>query len=250
MKISLEGRTVLITGGSSGIGEACVKLFSEAGADVFFTYNKKAENAAKIAGETHSRAMRCDVSLEQECKKAIDEIISASKRLDILINNAGIYMGACAGSESFPDAWRRVIQVNLYSCAYLAHFAIPFMKKAGKGKIINISSIHSVEGTINSSAYHSSKSGMDGLTRSLAVELAPFNIQVNSIGPGPIDTPIWGNRESGYAKEIEKLIPARRFGKPEEIAYGVLFFASPYADYITGQTLFIDGGMLMNIYKQ
>lgn len=129
------------------------------------------------------------------------------------------------------------------------NFAVPFMRKAG-GKIINISSIHAVDGAVNAAAYHSSKSGIDGLTRAMAVELAPLDIQVNSIGPGPITTPMWGDPEDKYAAEVAKLVPARRFGKPEEIAYAVVFLSSSMADYITGQTLFIDGGMLVNTFKQ
>lgn len=250
MKIELEGKTVLITGGSSGIGEACVRLFQESGANVNFTFNKNAENAAKIEKETSSRAFKCDVSSEKQCRKIVEEVASSSNRIDILVNNAGIYLDAAIGSDNFLDVWKKVIDVNLNASVYFTHFTLPFMKKTGAGKIINISSIHAIEGTTDASAYHSSKSGVDGLTRSLAVELAPFNIQVNSIGPGPIKTRMWGDTSVGYAKEVEQMIPARRFGKPEEIAYAAVFLGSPMADYITGQTLFVDGGLLVNVFKQ
>ncbi len=250
MKISLAGRTALVTGGSSGIGEACVKIFREADAEVFFTYNKSAKNAAKIADKTSAKAIKCDVASEEQCRKAVDKVLADVGKIDVLVNNAGIYMDAAAGSEKFLEVWRQVMAVNVDSCVYFAHFAVPAMKKAGGGKIVNISSIHAVEGTAEASAYHSSKSAVDGLTRSWAVELAPSNIQVNSVGPGPIATPMWGDTTSGYAKEVAKMVPARRFGKPEEIAYAALFLASPFADYITGQTLFVDGGMLINVFKQ
>lgn len=249
MKISLTGKTALVTGGSSGIGEACVRLLRESGAEVHFTYNKSGENAERIAADTSAKAIKCDVASESECKAAVEKAAEIAGRIDILVNNAGIYQAATAGSREFIGAWRNVMGVNLDSYAYCIHFVVPFMRKAG-GKIVNISSIHAVDGTVGAAAYHSSKSGVDGLTRAMAVELAPLNIQVNSIGPGPITTPMWGDPEDKYAVEIAKLIPARRFGKPEEVAYAVVFLSSPMADYITGQTLFIDGGLLVNSYKQ
>ena len=249
IKISLIGKTALVTGGSSGIGESCVRLLRESGADVYFTYNKNRENAARIAAETSARAIKCNVAEESQCKAAVERAADVSGRIDILVNNAGIYQNAAAGSKEFIGAWRNVMCVNLDSYAYFIHFAVPFMRKAG-GKIVNISSIHAVDGTANAAAYHSSKSGVDGLTRALAVELAPLDIQVNSIGPGPIMTPMWGGPGNKDVTEIAKLIPARRFGQPEEIAYAVVFLSSSMADYITGQTLFIDGGMLVNSFKQ
>lgn len=249
MKISLTGKIALVTGGSSGIGAACVRLLRESGADVYFTYNKSRANAARIALETSARAVKCDVARSGQCQAAVEQAAARSGRLDILVNNAGIYRDAAAGAGEFIGVWRQVMGVNLDSYAYFIHFAVPFMQKAG-GKIINISSIHAVDGTSNAAAYHSSKAGVDGLTRALAVELAPLAIQVNSIGPGPITTPMWGDPKDKYAAEVAKLIPARRFGKPEEIAGAVVFLASAMADYITGQTLFIDGGMLINAFKQ
>lgn len=249
MKISLTGKTALVTGGSSGIGESCVRLLRESGADVHFTYNKSRENAARIAAETSARAIKCDVAKERQCKAAVERAADMSGRIDILVNNAGIYQDATVVSKDFIGVWRNVMGVNLDSYAYFIHFAVPFIRKAG-GKIVNISSIHAVDGTVNAAAYHSSKSGVDGLTRAMAVELAPLDIQVNSIGPGPITTPMWGDPKDKYAAKVAKLVPARRFGRPEEIAYAVVFLSSSMADYITGQTLFIDGGMLVNSFKQ
>lgn len=250
MKIDLSGKIALITGGSSGIGEACVKVFSEANAKVFFTFNTNKTNAAKIAKQTNAVAIECDVSSDNQCKNTVNKVIEQSGRLDILVNNAGIYMDAEAGAPEYLDVWQKVISINLNACAAFANFAVPHMKTRKSGKIVNISSIHAIEGTSGASAYHASKAGLDGLTRALAVELAPYNIQVNSVGPGPIKTPMWGDTSSGYALEVAKMAPARRFGEPEEIAYSAIFLASPFADYITGQTLFVDGGMLINVFKQ
>ena len=228
------------------IGEAYLR---ESGANVFFTYNKSGKNAAKIAAETAAKAIHCDGAKEQACRDAVEQVAVAAGHLDILVNNAGIYESAAAGSSDFPGVWKNVMAVNLDSCAYFIHFAVPHMKKRG-GKIVNISSIHAADGTTDAAAYHASKAGMDGLTRAMAVELAPHNIHVNSIGPGATATPMWGDPNDGYAAKIAKLVPARRFAKPEEIAAAVVFLSSPMADYITGQTLFIDGGILINSYKE
>ncbi len=248
MKIDLQGKTALITGGSSGIGEACVKLFSEAGATVYFTYNTNKDNAETLRDV--ATPIKCDVSSQEACKEAVIEAASKSGKLDILVNNAGIFVDASLESDSYLHSFEKTIAVNLASSASLIHFALPYMKNSG-GKIVNISSILSAAGSVHASAYHASKAGMDGLTRSLAVELAPYNIQVNSIGPGPTLTPMWGDTSvNAFAKEVAKRIPARRFGKPEEVAYATLFMASPFADFITGQTLFVDGGILMNVFKQ
>ncbi|OQA24758.1 MAG: 3-oxoacyl-(acyl-carrier-protein) reductase FabG [Verrucomicrobia bacterium ADurb.Bin345] len=249
MNIRLDGKTALVTGGSSGIGEACVRLLCESGANVFFTYNKGGKNAAKIASITSAKAIQCDGAREQACRDTVEQIILAAGRMDILVNNAGIYESAAADAPAFPAVWKNVMAVNLDACAYFIHFAVPHLKKRG-GKIVNISSIHAADGTTHAAAYHASKAGMDGLTRAMAVELAPHNIQVNSIGPGATATPMWGDPGDDYAAEIAKLVPARRFGKPEEIAAAVVFLTSPLADYITGQTLFVDGGILINSYKE
>ncbi len=250
MKIDISKKVVLVTGGSSGIGKSCVKAFCESGAQVYFTYNTNAENAAKIATEHSSTPYKCNVSLEEQCEKVMENIISSHGKIDILVNNAGIYMSSFAGDKSFMHVWRTIIDINLNACACFANLAVPYMKKNGSGKIINISSIHAAEGSSGASAYHSSKAGLDGLTRALAIELAPFNIQVNSIGPGPIRTPMWGDTSTGYAKKIAQMVPARRFGEPDEIAYAALFLASDKANYITGQSRFIDGGILINVYKE
>ncbi len=249
MNIQLDGKTVLVSGGSSGIGEACVRLFRESGADLYFTAKNSLENAAKIENETGAHCIKCDISKEKECEKLVKKVVSSSGKIDVLVNNAGIYMGSSLGSAGYLEAWRETMNVNLDSCVFLSHFAVPFMKEAGGGKIVNISSIHALEGTRDASPYHSSKSGMDGLTRSLAVELAPFNIQVNSVNPGAIRTPIWGNSED-HMRQIAEMVPARRFGKPEEIAYATLFLSSQFANYITGHSLVVDGGTLVNVFKQ
>jgi len=249
MQINLSGKTALVTGGSSGIGEACVRQLCESGATVFFTHNKSGKNAAQIAAETSAKAIHCDGAKEQACRDAVEQVAVAAGHIDILVNNAGIYESAAAGTPEFPGVWKKVMAVNLDASAYFIHYAVPHMKKRG-GKIVNISSIHAADGTTEAAAYHASKAGMDGLTRAMAVELAPHNIQVNSIGPGPIATPMWGDPGGEYAAGIARLVPARRFGRPEEIAAAVVFLASSLSDFITGQTLFIDGGILINSYKE
>jgi NAD(P)-dependent dehydrogenase (short-subunit alcohol dehydrogenase family) len=247
MEINLKGKSALVTGGSSGIGESCVRILRECGAEVAFTFHKSGDNAATIAGETGATRIRCDVTNEVECREAVEQTVAALGAIDILVNNAGIYVDSVVGDAEYLAAWRAVLETNLYSSAYFTHYAVPFLKSKG-GKIINISSIYSVGGTSYGSAYHSSKAGMDALTRSLAVELAPFNIQVNSVGPGPVKTPIWEGTSAEYISNVTQCVPARRFGEVHEIATAVAFFSSSLSDYITGQTIFIDGGTLVNIW--
>ncbi len=249
MEISLVGKTALVTGGSGGIGESCVRLLRKSGAEVFFTYHKNKDAATRIAEETSSEMVACDVANERQCRDAVERAGGKSGRLDILVNNAGIYLDASAGSKDFLTVWKKVREVNLDGCFHFAHFVIPHMSGKG-GKIINISSTASVQGSVDAAAYHSSKSGLDGLTRALAVELASVNIQVNSVNPGPTATPMWGDPPDKFADEVATMIPMRRFARPEEIAYVVVFLASNFADYITGQTIVVDGGLQVNVLKQ
>lgn len=249
MKISLSGKTALVTGGSGGIGESCVRLLSKSGAEVFFTYHNNMDKAKRIAEETSSEFIKCDVAKERQCRDAVEKASGKSGRLDILVNNAGIYLDAPAGAKNFLKTWRRIREVNLDGCFNFAHFAVPRMRGKG-GKITNISSTASEQGSVDASAYHSSKSGLDGLTRALAVELASANIQVNSVNPGPTATSMWGNPPEEFAEEVAKMIPMRRFAMPDEVAYVVVFLSSNFADYITGQTIFVDGGLQVNVLKQ
>jgi len=248
MEINLTGKTALVTGGSSGIGESCVRTLRECGAKVAFTFHNSYENAATIARESGALQIRCNVINEAECRAAVEQTAASLGSIDILVNNAGIYMDSTAGDDNYTSVWRTVLETNLHSSAYFIHYALPFLKLKG-GKVINISSIHSVAGTPGGSAYHSSKAAMDGITRSLAVELAPFNIQVNSIGPGPIKTPIWEGSSPEYLSHITNCVPARRFGETHEIASAVAFLSSQLSNYITGQAIFVDGGTLVNVYR-
>jgi 3-oxoacyl-[acyl-carrier protein] reductase len=248
MEINLKGKNALVTGGSSGIGEASVRILRECGANVAFTFHNSQENATAIANETGATQIRCNVVDEAECQATVKQTADLFGTIDILVNNAGIYVDSYAGDDNYTSVWKTVLETNLHSSAYFTHYTLPFLKVRG-GKIINISSIHSIAGSTGGSAYHSSKAAMDGLTRSLAIELAPFNIQVNSIGPGPIDTPIWNGSSPEYLAHVASCVPARRFGETNDIAYAVAFLSSQLSNYITGQVIFIDGGTLVNVYK-
>lgn len=246
--MNLSNKIILVTGGSSGIGEAIVRKCVEYGAKVVFTYNSGKENAEKITGETDTIALSCDVSNEAACNKVVDEVVKKYGRVDVLINNAGIYSGAEIDNSRFMEVWEKVMKVNLNGSIYFIRAVVPFMKKQKSGKIINITSIHSVEGTPEGTAYHASKSALDAVTRVLAVELAPYNINVNSLAPGAIKTPIWNGTSEEEEREITKRIPMKRFGRPEEIAGPVAFLASDLSSYLTGQTIFVEGGILMNVF--
>ncbi len=250
MHIDLTNQVVLITGGSSGIGAACVRIFQEAGARVYFTYRSQPEQAARIAEQTSTTALACDITDAAACQRAVESVISAAGRLDILLNCAGVHLNAAADAEDFLKVWQQVIDVDLNGAAYCIHAAVPSMKRQGSGKIINISSVFSAISSAQNAAYSAAKAGVDGLTRACAIELASSNIQVNTVAPGPTKTPMWGI-DAHYAFDaVAQFVPARRLGEPEDIAYAALFLSSPQAGYITGQTLFVDGGLTLNAFRE
>lgn len=246
--MNLENKVILVTGGSSGIGEAIVRKCVEYGAKVVFTYNSSKENAEKIASETGAAAIKSDVSIESQCNETVAQVFKDHGRIDVLVNNAGIYDGAMIDDSRFLEVLENVTKTDLKGSVYFLRAVTPIMKKQKSGRIINISSILSVSGDPGGLPYNASKAALDAVTRVAAIELAPFNINVNSIAPGAIKTPIWGNVDEAGQKEIAKRIPLGRFGKPEEIAEPVAFLASDLSSYMTGQTIFVDGGILINVF--
>ena len=255
----LKGQTALVTGANSGIGEGVARTLGAAGAAVVVNYVSKPDVAAKIAEEIRANgvdamAIRADVSDEAEVEAMFAEAEQAWGGIDILVNNAGLQRDAPV-TEMTLEQWNTVLGVNLtgtFLCARAAARAMirrgvrPAISRAA-GKIICISSVHEVIPWAGHVNYAASKGGVGMFMRSLAQELAPYRIRVNSIAPGAIMTPInmaaWGTPEA--LQSLLKLIPYGRIGVPEDIGRAAAWLASDDADYIHGQTIYVDGGMTL-----
>lgn len=242
----MEKEVVLITGGSRGIGAAIVKKLSEEGKKVYFTYNKsKLESDVLESNLVNVIALQLDISDYAQVEKTIKEIIEKENKIDILINNAGI---TSDGSFLMMDKnkWSNVIDTNLNGSFYVSKFVAKTMLKQKKGRIINISSVVASIGSKGQANYIASKSAIEGLTRALAIELAPRGILVNAIAPGYIETDMTTNLDSKYKEELINKTLLKRCGSVNEIADVVSFLCSKASSYITGQTITVDGGMSLN----
>lgn len=255
----LQGQKALVTGANSGIGEACAIALGAAGAAVCINYHSNPEEAERVVrvisdGGSKAIAIQADVSDEAQVQAMFAEMIEAFGTIDILINNAGLQQDA-AFHEMTLKQWNTVISVNLggqFLCAreavreFLRRGVVPEVSSAA-GKIICMSSVHEVIPWAGHVNYAASKGGVMQLMKSLAQEVAPKKIRVNSIAPGAIKTPI--NREAWETPEalagLLKLIPDGRVGVPEDIARAAVWLASDASDYVTGTTLFVDGGMTL-----
>ncbi len=245
----LTNQNVLVTGGTAGIGKAIALHFAKNGAHVaiFGTNEERGQKVVQeIEESTSSKVLfiAVDVSNTSQVKEAVDRVVEEFGSLDVLINNAGITRDGLLLRMS-EDDWDRVLEVNLKSVYNTCKAAIRPMMKAKKGKIINISSVIGLTGNAGQVNYAASKSGIIGVTKSLAKELAGRNIFVNCIAPGFIETSMTSELNDTLKEEILRNIPLKRIGRPEEIASAALFLASEGSNYITGQVLPIDGGMTM-----
>jgi len=247
--MDLKNKVAIITGSRRGIGKAIALALAKAGANVVVSdinlddCNKVVEEIKAING--NALAVKADVSNPEDVSQMINLTTEKFGKVNILINNAGIYM-----QKSFTDVteqdFDRILNINLKGVFLCSKAAVPEMIKQGKGKIINIASIAGQVGFADSSAYCASKGAIINITRELALELAQYKINVNAIGPGVIETDMTKNLLKNKATKEALLanIPLSRIGKPEDIANAALFLASDNSDYITGITLFVDGGWL------
>jgi 3-oxoacyl-[acyl-carrier protein] reductase len=248
--LNLNKKVVLVTGGSKGIGAACVKYFCMAGASVAFTYNSNQTSASMLEKRykkiSKCKAYKVDVKDADEIKKVVYDVLKDFQRIDILVNNAGIWKEGKINKMNLSH-WEETIKVNLTSTFLFSRFVIPGMKLRRKGKIINISSAAGQRGEANYSNYAASKGGMISFTKSLATELGPFNINVNSIAPGWVLTDMTKNELSDKKslKEELKKIPLGRIATPEDIAGPVLFLASDLSRHINGEILNVNGGAVL-----
>lgn len=250
---TLKGKVAIVTGGGSGIGRAvCLKL-AEYGA-IIAVIDIDIEKAEAVVRETEkfigkSIAIRADVSKKNEIEQMVSKVVRKYDKVDILVNCAGILtFTSCLGTSE--DEWNHVIDVNLKGTFLCSKEVASLMVKVKYGKIINIGSISSIgcifNNTLGSVSYCVSKAGVHCLTRILAGELASYNINVNTIAPGTTDTPM----HKGHIKELKrdflKYFPLGRLAVPNDIANVVLFLVSDEAEYITGQAIYVNGGMIMS----
>jgi len=244
----LLGRIAVVTGGSRGIGSAIARELGASGATVVVNYVRGAEAAAGVVAQIEAAggsacAEAGDVAKYEEVVAMFERIKTRYGRLDVLINNAGILRDRTFKKMSIQD-WHEVIDTNLSSVMYCCHTAVPMLLDNGWGRIVNISSFVGQLGNFGQSNYSAAKAGILGFTKSLAIELARYNITVNAVCPGFVETEMWHSVPPNIQEKILDRIPMHRVAKAEEIARGVRFFAVE-GDYMTGQSLNINGGIYM-----
>ncbi len=257
-KERLKGLNALITGASRGIGRAIALKYADEGADLFLAATKR-ENLENVATEIRSLGRQVftyelDVSDRKQVVQMVDQAITDLGRVDILINNAGVYKPARFVDYS-PEDFDRIIQVNLYGAFHVLQLVVRNMIKEGTGSVINIASTAGKWGSMNQSAYNTSKHGLVGLTRCVALETAAAGLRVNAICPGFVETDLLnelkthaeinGMSENEFRELAKSRVPMRRFMKSEEIADLAIFLGSNESSGMTGQSLLIDGGMVL-----
>ncbi len=232
---------VLITGGSRGIGAACVRAFCREGHRVAFFYRAQTALAEALAKETGAAALQVDVSDPDAVREGVAEVLRRMGGLDVLVNNAGVSEFRLA-TEIGDSDWRRMLDTNLSSAFYVSREAAKAMIAAQKGAIVNIGSMWGKVGASCEVHYSAAKAGLRGLTMALAKELGPSHIRVNCVEPGVIDTEMNAHLDTDTRASLADETPLCRIGQPEEVAEAVLFLASEKASFITGQMLGVDGG--------
>ena len=241
-----DGAVVFVTGGASGIGEACVRMFAQNGARVMIADRAEAA-ASALAGQLGDGAASCylDVSDPESADRAIAATVERFGRLDLAVNSAGVGVPTAAnvGELAFTE-WRRVLSVNLDGVFNSVHSEVQVMLTSGGGSIVNIASVMGAVGTRGAAAYVAAKHGVVGLTKAAALEYAAAGIRINAVGPGHIHTPMF----EGHSPEVQSAITAQypmgRVGTPHEIASFVCFVASADAGFATGAYFPVDGGFI------
>jgi 3-oxoacyl-[acyl-carrier protein] reductase len=248
--IDLRGRTALVTGGSRGIGRACCELLARAAARVAVNYRVEARWAELVVQGIRDRggnafAVGADVSRRDEAEMLVDETVTRFGSLDILVNNAGVWRGSPVDELSDAE-WQETIGINLTGTFHMTRAAVPHLKRAGGGSIVNISSTAGQRGESFHSHYAASKGAIISFTKSLAVELAPHGIRVNCVAPGWVESDMTRPTLDGpERRQILAGIPLGRVGQPAEIAGAVLFLVSDLASFVTGEILNVNGGAVL-----
>jgi len=247
--MSLKGKVAIVTGGSRGIGKAIVLELVAEGANVAFNFVKSEEKALNLKKQIEENggkalAFRQDVKDYNAIRVMVEGVRSHFGRLDIIVNNAGILRDKALMLMEEQD-WEEVIATNLSGAFNLVRAAIVTFMKQKSGNIINITSVAGTKGMPRQVNYSASKAGVIGLTKALAKEVGPYNVRVNAIAPGYIDTDMIKDLKEEHKAGILKMIPLSRFGRAEEVGRVAAFLASEKAKYITGQVITIDGGLAM-----
>jgi len=248
MELTFRERVVIITGSGRGIGRTIAERFAECGAAVTLTdYNEEllSDAAADFSAKSHRFiALPCDVTKEDQISRLMERTIESFGKIDILINNAGITRDALLFRMK-DDQWDTVLATNLKGVFLTTRAAAKYFIQQRYGRIINISSVVGITGNAGQGNYAASKAGVIGFSKTMAQELASRNITVNVIAPGFIETEMTHNLSNQVKEEFLKKIPLKRAGSATDVANLALFLASPLADYITGQVIKVDGGMVM-----
>jgi NAD(P)-dependent dehydrogenase (short-subunit alcohol dehydrogenase family) len=251
----LEGKVAIITGGAKGMGRGMAVRFAAEGCAVAIAdiAMKEAEEAAAEIKKKGGKglAIKCDVTNIKQVGETVDTVIKKFGKIDILVNNAGAIAAHTPIEDLTEEAWDKVLALNLKSDFLFCKFVVPYMKKQKSGKIINLSSIGAIQPPAHEIHYNTAKAGVIGFTTDLANALAPFNINVNCMLPGPIRTNFYDARVSAmteeeqdaFFKRLGKKVPLGRVGTPEDMAGAALFLASGLSDYITGVALPVSGGL-------
>lgn len=240
--MDLEGKVAIVTGGSSGIGKSIVERFAREGAEVIIADVNEEKGKALEDEVNDARFKKCDVSSYENVKEVVDETVEEFGKLDIMVNNAGI--GAVEGIDDMDvEDYEKIRSIDLDGVVYGCKAATPHLKET-EGNIINMASIYGLVGDVGSTAYNAAKGGVVNLTRSVADDLAPHNVRVNSICPGFVETPMTEEvkEDEEFIDHIENQTPLGRMADPEEISSVAAFLASDEASYITGENIAVDGG--------
>ena len=240
-------KVIIITGASRGIGRATARLLAESGYKIVADYNKSENKAKELQEELKKEGIaidifKADVSKRNECRALVEYTISKYGRIDVLINNAGISIWG-PFLDVTDEEWKNIVDVNLYSVFAMTQEALKYMIQEKNGSIVNISSIWALVGSSCEVPYSVTKAGVDGLTKSLAKELGPSNIRVNSIAPGAIDTDMNSNLSKEDKKALEEETPLGRIGKPEDIAKTIKWLVED--EFTTGQVISPNGGWVI-----
>ena len=242
--IDLSGKKALVTGAGMGIGQGIAIELARVGADVavHYAHTEPEETVREIqASSRRSATVQGDLSKADECERVVEEAASSLGGLDVLVNNAGVTR-ALDFLETDEATYDEMFDLNMKGYFFCARRAVPFMLEAGRGSIVNITSIHGFAGFPRHAAYAATKGAINAFTRELAVELADRGVRVNAIGPGLIEVPRYFDTPDYTTEFGNTLVPAGRIGYPKDVAPTAAFLASDAADFITGQVVYVDGG--------